>query len=229
MKANQGKASVLSAVLALGACSQPKKPQSPIAPRFSITRLDGGPLTRYSHESKVLTEAIPGTSVRRSFVILNDAASPLKVSAFGFRMLYDESQYSMSNSHCGADEQLANPFRCPHLLYTIEWAFKAQSPVTAWEAKAYAFDQMNRYVWTDEFANGTRGKDATGLELATEYKSDRVRWWTIQLTDNLGRWLTSVVFVTAARTKDGKVWLCDKEAIKNQIVALSLEIPSELK
>jgi hypothetical protein len=32
----------------------------------------------------------------------------------------------------------------PSLLYALDWAFKAPSPVTAWEAKAYAFDQMNR-------------------------------------------------------------------------------------
>jgi hypothetical protein len=156
-------------------------------------------------------EAIPGTSVRRSFVILNDSACPVKVSIFGLGS-------SMVDYH-----------EPPSLFYSLDWAFKAASPVTAWEAKAYAFDQFNRYLWTDEFANGTQGTDAAGLEVATEYKTSRVRRWTFQLADNLGRWLTSVVFVTAARTKDGKVWLCDKDALNSQIRALSLEIPSELK
>jgi hypothetical protein len=32
--------------------------------------------------------------------------------------------------------------------------------------------------------------------------TDRVRWCTLQLADNLGKWATSVVFVTAARTKE---------------------------
>jgi hypothetical protein len=232
MKTIEGEAYAPSAVLALGAwsCSQPKKPPKPTPPRFSIAHLDGAPLTRYAPEGgKVLTEAIPGTSVRRSFVILNDPACPVKISAFGFTMDYEESQYSISHSHCTLGEQLANSGDCPYLLYSLDWAFKAQSPVTAWEAKAYAFDQMNRYLWTDNFANGTHGKDATGLELGTEYKTDRLRWWTIQLADNLGKWVNSVVFVTAARTKDGKVWICDKEALKSQIGALSLEITLELK
>ena len=218
MKTKEGKAYVLSVVLALNvcSCSQPKKPApKPTLPRFSITRLDGGTLTRYAPEGgKVLTEAIPGTSVRRSFVILNDPACPVKVGAFGFSM-HDLDR--------------------PNLLYSLDWAFKAQSPVTAWEAKAYAFDQMNRFLWADKFANGTRGKDATGLELASEYKTDRERWlrWLAEdqaaAADNFGKWTTSVVFMTAARTKDGKVWFCDKEALKGQVGALSLEIPSELR
>jgi hypothetical protein len=212
MRTIEAEAYVLSAVLALGAwsCAQHKEPPKPAPPRFSITRLDGGPLTRFKREhvkpvpdgvwlTSGITEAIPGTSVRRSFVILNGPACPVKVRAFGLGS-------SMVDYH-----------EPPSLLYALDWAFKAQLPVTAWEAKAYAFDQMNRYLWTDEFANGTQGKDATGLELATEYKTDRVRVWTFQLADNLGRWLTSVVFVTVARTKEGSVWFCDKEALKSQI------------
>jgi hypothetical protein len=231
MNARQGNAYVLSAALALYACSCEPKKAKPKPPRFSIARLDGGQLTRIAIHGKALTEAIPGTSVRRSFVILNDATCPVKVSAFGLSL----HEYSFPHSDCTAEEQRAFTYDCPRLFYDLEWTFKAQSPVTAWEATAYAFDQMNRFLWADKFANGTRGKDATGLELATEYKTDRERWlrWLAEdqaaADDNFGKWTTSVVLVTAARTKDGRVWFCDKEALKSQIGTLSLEIPSELK
>ena len=237
MKTEHGtKVYILSAaVLALCACShslpfEPKKPETkPTPPRFSITTLDAGPLTRYAPRAKELTEAVPGTSVRRSFTILNDPASPVKISGFGLRMYDDPSSlYSTLYEHCTPEKQLADSFDCARLVYVLDWSFKAQSPVIAWEANSLAFDAMNRFLWANEFANGTRGKDATGLELGTEYKTDRIGWWSIGQTDNLGKWITSVVFMTSVRTKDGAVWLCDKEALKVQMRALSLD-PSGLK
>jgi hypothetical protein len=63
----------------------------------------------------------------------------------------------------------------------------------------------------------------------TAYKIDRIFWWNSEHTDNLAKWITSVLFVGSARTKDGAVWRCDKHALQEQMKALSLEIPSDLK
>src|SRR5579863_621401 len=189
---------LLGAVLALGGCSHPgPKPRETksASPRFSVTRLDGGQLTRYAPLAKELTETVPETSARRSFIILNDPASPVEISAFGLSMYHDSSSwYSTFHQGCTPEKQIANDFTCARLLYSLDWSFKARSPVTAWEAKSYAFDAINRFLWADGFANGTRGQDATGLELGTAYKADRVGWWNIEHTDNLGKWITSVVF-----------------------------------
>jgi len=75
----------------------------------------------------------------------------------------------------------------------------------AQSAGARPEDRQGQPVWHPIYAvasMGRRAKDATGLELGTEYMTDRVRWCTLQLADNLGKWATSVVFVTAARTKE---------------------------
>jgi len=94
MKADYGKmAYILSAVLALAACSRSEPKGAETAPRSepsegkqnrlrrdSITKLDGGQLTRYAPSAKELTEAAPGTSARRSLIVLNDPASPVEIS-----------------------------------------------------------------------------------------------------------------------------------------------------
>lgn len=225
--------STLSFVLALIACScsVPKQPEpKPVSPRFSTIRLDGGLLTRYAPHARELTEVVPGTATRRSFIILNDPACPVEISAFGLTMNPDLSlKYNSSfRESCTPEKQLANDFECARLMFSIDWSFKAKSPVAAWEAMSFAFDAFNRFLWTNGFANGTRGKDATGLELAMTYKTGRLWWWDTDRTDNLGKWITSIVFMTSVRAKDGTVWTCDKNALKDQIKALSLD-PSELK
>lgn len=221
---------VLIAVLALIACScsRPSQPErretSAAPPRFCITRLDGGLLTTYDPGVKGLTKPVLGTSIRRSFVILNDATCPTQISAFGLRT-WDE----LSLRPCTPAKQLANPmdFDCAKLLYILNWSLKARSSVAVWGVHNSVFDAMNRFLWDNKAGN--EGRENDGVEPGVEHKTDRVSWWNSTETPDLGKWVTSVLFVGAARTKDGAVWLCDKEALKAQIRALSFEIPSELK
>jgi hypothetical protein len=170
---------------------------------------------------------VAGTSLRRAFIILNDPASPVEIRAFGFYT----SDTLLSSRPCTPAEQLANPmdWRCAKLTYVLNWSLRARASVAAWEVHNSVFDVMNRFLWTDKNANNVRGSDAADLEAGTEHKTDRVSWWNSSQTDNLSKWVTSVLFVGSARTKDGTVWRCDKESLQAQMKALSLEIPPELK
>lgn len=220
--------SVLSILLLFGACSRPQ-PAGVKPSRFSVTKLNGGPLTTYAPGNKKLVKEVPGSSIRRTFIILNDPASPIEITSFGFHV--DNSLLSSYPSDCTPAVQLANPmdWRCAKLMYIVDWSIKTRASIAAWEVHNSVFDEMNRFLWDAKTANDARGSDAAGLEAGTEHKTDRVSWWNSTQTNNLGKWVTSVLYVGSVRTKDGKVWRCDEESLRAQIKSLSLEIPSDLK
>jgi hypothetical protein len=58
--------------------------------------LDGGPLTTYAPGTKALTKQVVGTSLHRTFIILNDPNSLVEIGAFGLDM----------------SDQTIKPYRC---------------------------------------------------------------------------------------------------------------------
>jgi hypothetical protein len=192
--------------------------------RFHVSRLDGGPLTEYVPSSKTLSRVVSGTSLRRSYIILNDPACPIEISSFTFR---PDKNLVSSGSFCTPEGKASKSWECAKFVYGLYWSFKPQASVTAWEAHNFVFDAMNRFLWTDTTGGAERG--AADMNPGTEYKIDRVAWWDSAHTNNLAKWITSVVLVGSVRKKDGVIWLWDKEGLRVQMKALSMEIPPELK
>jgi hypothetical protein len=218
---------VISVAVLICACSRRGSTEAkPTAERFSVTKLDGGPLTTYAPGMKGLMKPVLGTSLRRTFIILNDPDSPIEiVTWFSYRW------GSPTSTVLHAAEQLADPtnWRCATFLYDYDWSIKARTPVAAWEIHNAEFDAVNHYLWDHDMLSNTQGSDAGGLDPGKEQKTGRVWWWNSSQTANLGKWLTSVAFVDSVRTKDGKIWRCGKEGLVAQMKVLSFEIPPELK
>lgn len=189
--------------------------------RFRVSLLDGGPLTEYVPSSKTLSRAVAGTSLRRSYIILNDPACPIEISGFTFR---PDKNLVSSGGFCTPEGKSSDSWDCAKFVYGLYWSLKPQSSVTAWEAYNFVFDAMNRFLWTDTGESGP-----VDMNPGTEYNIDRVAWWDSTHTSNLAKWLTSVVLIGSVRRKDGGVWRCDKEGLLVQMKALSMEIPPELK
>ena len=221
---------ILSVIFAFGSCSystpQGQKSNSkPANPHFTVAKLDGGPLTAYAPGINGLTKPVAGISLRRTFIILNDPGSPIEIRTFGFYT----SDELLSSRPCPPAEQLTNPmdWNCAKLVYVLNWTLRAQASVVAWELHNSVFDVMNRFLWTNKSAYYAQGRDARGLEPGTEHKTDRVLWWTSGQTANLSKWVTSIVYVAAVRTKDGSGWRFDKDALRAQMKALSFEPADE--
>jgi len=216
-------------VLTLGACSHSqstapqKKPEyQPSPPEFSITRIDGGQLTRYAPGVKGLTTPVAGTSLHRTFIILNDPASPIEIVSFGFHT----SDELLSSRPCMPEKP--ESWSCAKLTYVLQWSLKARSAVTAWEVHNLVFDAMNRFLWDDKIVNNTRGDDAS-IEAGAEHKTDRVAWWNSSETGKLSEWVTSLLVVGAVRTKENIIWNCNRSGLQSQMKSLSLEIPPLLR
>jgi hypothetical protein len=129
--------------------------------------LDGGPLTTYAPGTKSLTKQVVGTSLHRTFIILNDPNSLVEIGAFGL----DMSDQTLSLQPCSAAEQLTNPmsWNCAELTYVLTWSLKSRSSVSAWEVHNSLYDVMKRYLWTNKAANDAQGSDAGGLEPGSEH------------------------------------------------------------
>jgi hypothetical protein len=174
-----------------------------------------------------LTKPVPETSLRRTFIILNDPSSPVEIDSFGA----DVSDKLLPLHRCTAAEQFSDPFswNCAELVYDLKWSLRARSAASAWEVHNSVYDAMNRFLWTTKTANDAQGSDAGGLEPGSEHKTDRVAWWNSTQTANLSKWVTSIVYVAAVRTKDGAVWKADKEALRGELKAMSFDPPEESK
>jgi hypothetical protein len=196
-----------------------------LPPKLLLTRFDGGLLTEYAPNVKNAAKPVSGSSLRRSYIIVNDPDCPIEIGSFSFR-----TEAMQPSASCPSAKQLNDgygPYECGKLLYVLEWSLKARSPVTAWETYNSVFDAMNRFLWTDtSLAEGRATRD---MNPGKEFKMDRIFWWGSAHTDNLAKWITSVLFVGSARMKDGTVWRCDNHTLQAQMKALSLEIPSDLK
>jgi hypothetical protein len=192
-----------------------------------MTRIDGGPLTKYAPGIKGLTKPVAGTSLHRALIILNDSTSPIEISNFGFHT----SDELLSSEPCTPAEQLANStgWNCAKLTYVLRWSLKARAAVTVWEVHNLVFDAMNRFLWDDKITNNARSGDDAGIEAGMEHKTDRVAWWNASQTGKLSEWVTSVLIVGAARTKENTIWTCDKPGLQSQMKPLSLEIPALLR
>jgi hypothetical protein len=228
---HRGSTCFLSVILALSSCNSPAQKQNseskPATPRFAITKMDAGPLTTYAPGTKGLTKQVVGTSLHRTSIILNDPSSPVEIVAFGL----DTSNRTLSSQPCTAAEQLTDPmsWNCAKLMYDLTWSLRARSSVSAWEVHNSVYDVMNRFLWADKSANDAQGSDAGGLEPGSEHKTERVSWWNSTQAANLSKWVTSIVYVAAVRTKDGAVWKADKEALRGELRSMSFEPPEELK
>jgi hypothetical protein len=147
--------------------------------------------------------------LRRSFIILNDPNCPLQITSFGLRT--------------EQPDRLLENFAKARLVYVIHWGLMPRSLIAAWEVRNIVFDPLNRFVIDNHAGPG----DAEPLAAGEEYETDRIGWWKSEQTDQLGRWLTSIVFVTTIRTGEGKVWSYDKQALRSAMKELSLEPPAD--
>lgn len=203
------------AAVVLASCQQTKKESPATAPRFTLTKLDGGPLTRFDPSAPGRTKQVPDTSLHRSFVILNDSNFPLQITSFGFRAEEPDRMIT----------ELTNA----RLAYVFDWSLRPRISITAWEVHDVRFDLLNRFLDDHINDNAVRTGDTKQLTAGEEYKTNRMNWSKSEETDQLGRWLTSILFVSAIRTADGKVWSCDKSALTAQISQLGFQLPAEFQ
>jgi hypothetical protein len=204
-------------LFALSACRPPerqKHEKAPAIPKLTVTTVDGGPLTMYDDHVKGRTKPVRDTTLRRSFVILNDPTCPVQVTSFSLRTedpgrTWEELGY--------------------RLAYIDTLALMPHSSVTAWEIHDIAFDAMNRYLWADAINNEARTGDTKQLEPGVEHRTERWSAWKANDTDKLSTWITSILFVSTIRTADGKVWVYDKDALRLQMKQLSFDSPAEKK
>jgi hypothetical protein len=191
-------------------------------------KIDGGPLTTYAYNAKGRTKPVTGTSLHRTFYVLNDSHSPMQIRAFDFT-----TKELTFNDHSCSLAPDPRSLLCGRLMYDLKWTYDAKAAVLAWEFQNSVFDVMNRFLWDDTSSvdpqQRTQGIEAAVLEPGRAYEFDRAFWWNAQETRKLGEWVTSVVYVRAVRTKEGKVWNFDKDGLRDQIKSLSLEIPAELR
>jgi hypothetical protein len=197
----------------LCSCQKPSPQEHEPSTPITVTKVDGGPLTVYDYSAKGRTKAVTGTTLRRSFVILNDPNCPLEITSFGLRT--EDPGRTMEDATSA------------RLAYVLHWHLRSRASITAWEVQNLVFDTLNRFVTGIVDTNEARTGDTKQLGAGEDYETDREGWWKSPQTDQLGRWLTSVVFVTAIRTEDGKVWSSNKQSLVAKMKQLSFELPAD--
>jgi hypothetical protein len=213
---NSTRAALVITVAFLCSCQRlapQKQDQSPTLPRIAVAKLDGGPLTTYDYDAKGRTKPVGDTSLRRSFIILNDPNCPLQITSFGFRT--------------EASDRTLEEVTGARLTYLVDFSLMPRSSITAWELHDLVFDTLNRFLWREIESNEARTGDTKQLQAGGEHKTIRESWWKSAQTDRLGKWLTSIVFVTNIRAADGKIWSCDRDALKAQMTRLSFDLPAD--
>jgi len=202
----------IGAVL-LSGCANPQRTQNSetVASPITVTRSDAGPLTAYDYTAKQSTRVVADTSLRRSNVILNDSSSPLQITSFGLRTQTPDPTL----------ERITGA----RLVYLFDFKLMPRTSITAWAIHDAVFDPLNhfveRFVTTNEAFTG----DSKQLNGNEEHATNRMGWWKTAETGHLEKTLTSILFVATVRTADGKVWSCDRDAIKSQMKQLSFELP----
>lgn len=113
------------------------------------------------------------------------------------------------------------------LMYLLDWSLTPKASITFWEVHSIFYDAMNRFAWIETNNNAPRAGESKELQPGVVHQTSRMSWWKLRETENLGRWVSCVVFVGAARMKDGAVWSYDKSALVPEMNRLSFD-PSEV-
>jgi len=211
---------LVSALSAAGAflCSCGQKAaerRAASADKITATRLDGGPVTIFEYGVKGRTREIQGSSLRRTYVLLNDPTCPVQIKSF-----------SLSTQ---APEPLIEQTVERPLARISRWTLISRERVVEWETETVIFDAFNRFV--SHFTNGNPPRSGANKDLSPgeDAKTDLFSWITKDEAVQLGDWITSLHFVTNVRTADGKVWSYDAPRIRTGAGEFSLELPQEYK
>ena len=162
--------------------------------KISALVTDGGPVvTDLGYNVKVND----GSTLRRSWVTLNDTASAVQLAAAGVATTYGNREYQ----------------------FTPTGKAKATTAATAFEVRYLLFDTFGNHLKT---LSGTEIRDLISggeLELA------KTGTWRA-FENEVSQLLTVVSFVAFTRTADGKVWRYNEKAIGAELARIELQVKS---
>jgi len=191
-------------------CTAGNNTKTPVR-KLHVSKLDGGKLTGYDWDSVGGVKEIAGTSIRRTFFLVNDPTCPIEITAFGF--------------HVTKAEPILRQIKDATLRYDLRWTLTPRTSVAQWEAHNLTFDSMNRFLWRDTNGNGPETGEAGDLPALRPHSAARVHWWTTGQTGHLGKWVTSILYIGKTRTTAGDVWVADNAKLLAEVKNLGFDIP----
>lgn len=174
-----------------------------LAQSIQSTNYDGGTVvTEYRADTGFKPDKInEKSSLRRSWIVLNDASSPVKMAKAGITIRYNTSD---------------------GFIYVQVGAIDVNQKVVAIEIRHVLFDVFGNHMITLSSVEIEDRPAANSVELPDFF------WRTSE--KDASQYLTDVVFIAQVRTADGKIWRPQSEALIRELDRIHLKVSdSELK
>ena len=166
------------------------------APRLTITRFDGGSVVTELGYGIKLNK---GSSLNREWFVITDSAAPAKVDGrAGVVVRYARE----SGTYSG------------HYQYAVDHTLTLSEPLTAVELRVHLFDIFGRSM------EALRSVEVVDMSGTVAMKPS----WRARSENEASETLTSVVYVAQARTAAGKLYSIDRQAVLEQLKAISARI-----
>jgi hypothetical protein len=136
-----------------------------------------------------------GSSLRRAWVVLNEAGAPARLDGVGVSTAYGDRAYR----YVGAGRLVSS------------------EPLTAVEVRILLFDVFGNHMKT------LSGTQVTDLAAGASLEGTELGQWRA-FENEVSELLTSVAFVAHVRTSDGRVWRHDAQAIRTQLDQIQLRV-----
>ncbi len=165
------------------------------AQTIKVTTLDGGSVvTELTYGIKVNR----GSSLRRTWVVLNDPRSPVQLKGVGVLTRYKSNGgYS----------------------YIPTGSLSAREAISAIEVRFLLFDVFGEHIKT------LSGDEVTEILANKPFKVEEIGSWRAWESD-VSALLTVVAFVGHVRTKTGTIWRYNSGAIEKELNKIRLKVTS---
>ena len=162
-----------------------------MAQTISSSVNDGGRLESYSADINGVS------SLRRSWITINDIKCPLKIENTGIKTSYVFQRYRFEGDG--------------YLVSSL--------PITAFEIRFILYDVFGSHIKTLSATEVT--------DIAVDEKFNFSEWKWSAHRNEISELLTSVAFVAQVRTADGEVWRYDEDAIAEELLKIQNKSTTE--
>jgi hypothetical protein len=181
------------AIVILCSCS------TAISQSIQTTNLDGGSVVT---ELGLGIKVNKDSSLRRTWIVLNDPSCPIQISDAGIQTTYVEDD---------------NGYR-----FRPTGSAKTSKPVRAFEVRYLLYDVFGEHLRT------LSSTEVTDLSAGDIFSLSQSGSWYAPEND-VSELLTVVVFVAQVRGDDGKIWRFDQKAIVDELGRIQLKVADVLE